>query len=151
MAWEGYIKDIESDKINLLRIIGCKIWSGTFKPSNIGKIFGWGFRLPTIIIGLAILFVTGGELITSLGFATLSVGVLYSAHKLVKKRRYNHGETVMYCAVTEVLVYFSIVIALHRVLGTLATNTNILPNNMVHNVKPFNLENMDNTPRMIES
>ena len=29
----------------------------------------------------------------------------------------------MYCAVTEVLVYFSIVIALHRVLGTLATLT----------------------------
>ena len=76
MAWEGYIKDIESDKINLLRIIGCKIWSGTFEPSNIGKIFGWGFRLSTTIIGLTILMVTGGELIAWLGFAALSASVL---------------------------------------------------------------------------
>jgi len=122
-AWEGYTKDIESDRVNLLRVIGCKVQNGIFEPSTIGKIFGWGFRLPTVIIGLAILFVTGGEPIALLGFATLSVGVLYSAYRLVKKRRYDHGETVMYCAVTEVLVYFSIVIALHRVLGTLATLT----------------------------
>jgi len=108
IAWEGYIKDIESDKVNLLRVIGCKVQNGTFELSTIGKIFGWGFRIPTIIIGLAILYVTGGDPIALLGFATLSAGVLYSAHKLMKKRRYNHGETVMYCAVTEVLVYFSI-------------------------------------------
>jgi len=123
IAWEGYIKDIESDKVNLLRVIGCKVQSGIFEPSIIGKIFGWIFRLPTIIIGLAILYVTGGELIAWLGFAAFSAGVLYSAHKLVKKRRYNHGETVMLCAVTEVLVYFSIVLALHGVLGTISTLT----------------------------
>jgi len=87
------------------------------------KVFEWGFRLPTIIIGLAILYVTGGELVAWLGFAALSAGVLYSAHKLVKRRRYDHGETVMYCAVTEVLVYFSIVLALHRVLGTIVMLT----------------------------
>jgi len=45
------------------------------------------------------------------------------AYKLVKKRRYNHGETVMYCAITEVLVYFSIVFALCGVLGTIVTLT----------------------------
>jgi len=123
IAWEGYIKDIESDRVNLLRIIGCKVWSGTFEPGKLGKIFGWGFRLPTIIIGLAILYVTGGELAAWLGFAALSASILYSAHKLVKKRRYNHGETVMYCAVTEVLAYFSIVFALHGVLGTLTALT----------------------------
>jgi len=123
IAWEGYIKDLESDRVNLLRVIGCKVWSGTFEPSTIGKIFGWGFRLPTIIIGLALLWVTGGEWVTWLGFAALSAGVLYSAYRLVKKRRYNHGDTVMYCAVTEVLVYFSIVIALHGVLGIIATLT----------------------------
>jgi len=115
IAWEGYIKDIESDRVNLLRIIGCRVWSGTFEPSIIEKIFGWGFRLPTIIIGFAILWVTGGDPVALLGFSTLSVGVLYSA--------YDHGETVMCCAVTEVLVYFSIVLALHRVIGTLATLT----------------------------
>ena len=123
ISWEGYIKDIESDRVNLLRIIGCKVQNGIFEPSTLGKIFGWGFRIPTIIIGLAILYVTGGELVVWLGFAVLSASILYSAHKLVKKQRYNHGETVMYCAVTEVLVYFSIVIALHGVLGTLATLT----------------------------
>ena len=85
IAWEGYIKDIESDKVNLLRVIGCRVWSGTFEPSIIGKIFGWGFRLPTIIIGFAILWVTGGEPIALLGFSTLSVGVLYSAYRLVKR------------------------------------------------------------------
>jgi len=121
MFWQ--IKDIESDRVNLLRVIGCKVQSGIFEPSTLGKIFGWGFRIPTIIIGLAILMVTGGELVAWLGFAALSAGVLYSAYRLVKKRRYNHGETVMYCAVTEVLVYFSVVLAMYRVLGTLATLT----------------------------
>jgi len=123
IAWEGYIKDIKSDKVNLLRVIGCKVQNGTFKPSTIGKIFGWGFRLPTIIIGLAILYVTGEELFVWLGFTALSASVLYSSNKLVKKRRYDHSETVMYCAITEVLVYFSIVIALHGVLGILTTLT----------------------------
>jgi len=37
IAWEGYIKDI----VNLLRIMGCKVWNGTFEPSRLGKIFGW--------------------------------------------------------------------------------------------------------------
>ena len=83
-AWEGYIKDIESDKVNLLRVIGCKIRNGTFKLSTVGKIFGWGFRLPTIVIGLATLIFTGGEMLAWLGFAALSAGVLYSAYKLVK-------------------------------------------------------------------
>jgi len=123
IAWKGYIKDIESDKVNLLRVIGCKVMNGTFEPSTLGKIFGWGFRLPIIIIGLAILYVTGGELVTLLGFAAIPASVLYNSDKLVKKRRYNHGETAMYCAVTEVPVYFSIVLAPHRVLGTLATLT----------------------------
>ena len=121
MFWQ--IKDIESDRVNLLRVIGCKVQSGIFEPSTLGKIFGWGFRIPTIIIGLAILMVTGGELVAWLGFAALSAGVLYSAYRLVKKRRYNHGETVMYCAVTEALVYFSITLALHRVLGNTTTLT----------------------------
>jgi len=123
IAWEGYIKDIESDRINLLRVIGCRVQNGTFKPSTLGKIFGWGFRLPTIIIGLAILYVTGGEMVAWIGFVALSASVLYSAHRLVKKRRYDHGETVMFCAVTEVQVYFSIVLALKKVLGTPATLT----------------------------
>jgi len=114
IAWEGYINDIE---------IGCKVRSGIFEPGTLGKIFGWGFRLPTIIIRLAILFFTGGEMVSWLGFAALSAGVLYSAYRLVKKRRYNHGETVMYCAVTEALVYFSITLALHRVLGNTTTLT----------------------------
>jgi len=110
IAWEGYIKDIESDKVNLLRVLGCKINDGVFEPSFLSSIFGWGFRLPTIIIGLAILFVTGGELIAWLGFAALLASILYSSNKLVKKRRYNHGEIVMYCAVTEVLVSWPLVV-----------------------------------------
>jgi len=46
-----------------------------------------GFSLPIIIIGLAILFVTGGE-----------IG----------------------CVVVELLVYFSIILVMHEMLGTLA-------------------------------
>jgi len=76
IAWEGYIKNIESDRVNLLMVIGCKVRSGTFKPSTIGKIFGWGFRLPTIIIGLTILIVTCGEWIAWLGFSALSACIL---------------------------------------------------------------------------
>jgi len=113
-------------KVNLLRVIGCRVWNGTFELSTLGKIFGWGFRIPTIIIGLALLWVTGGEMVVWLGCAALSAGVLISAHKLVKKRRYKHGETVMHCAVTEALVYFSIVLALYEILGILAVITLIV-------------------------
>jgi len=123
IAWEGYIKDIESDEVNLLRVLGCKINDGWFEPSLKGRIFGWGLRIPTIIIGAIMLTVTNGDWIAWFGFITLSICVLYSTYKLVERRRHDHGKTVMFCAVTEVLVYFSIVTALHELLGTIATLT----------------------------
>jgi len=126
IAWEGYIKDIESDKVNLLRILGCKINDGVFEPSLKGRIFGWSLRIPTIIIGAIMLTVTNGDWIAWMGFITLSICVLYSTYKLVERRKHDHGKTVMFCAVTEVLVYFSIVVALYGVLGTIATLTLIL-------------------------
>ena len=89
IAWEGYIKDIESDKVNLLRVIGCRVYSGTFEPSTLGKIFGWIFKLPTIIIGFIILMVTGGRWYVWLMFTILSLAISYSAYKLVERRVYD--------------------------------------------------------------
>ena len=90
ISWEGYIKEFGVDKVNLLQRMGCRLNDGYFVPSLRARTFGWAFRVPTLIVGTLIWFVLGGELYSLLGYALLSLGVVFSTHQLIKRRKYEN-------------------------------------------------------------
>lgn len=124
ISYSGYLKDIDSDKVNLLRKLGMGIVkeknNGTIHlaPSRRTELYGYFLRLSTIFLLVPlitlyspILWVVLAELL--LTFIMLSVG----ADLVFLSGIWDHHRAVMKMALVEILVYYSLVVALTGLLG----------------------------------
>ena len=123
IGWEGYAKDLESDKINLIRFLGGRIervsFPARFKPSTKSKVYAWASKLPMLPLGLVVWMCSGSGQPALTGFVALTLAAFWSAHQLIKERLWVHKRTVMFCALCEMLTYYALVSALEGVLGPL--------------------------------
>jgi len=117
IAWEGFKKDIEADRVNLLRRLGAKVEGDRFVATRGAVLFGWASKLPTIALGIPIFAASGSSWVAAVPLALAIAGQGYASAKLIFPGRWVHRETVRYCAVTEILTLWTLLFALQGAIG----------------------------------
>jgi len=106
----GYITDIDVDKINLMRRLGCKISNGEFISNKIAVIYAGVIKLAIIPIGLSVLYIANTNTIGYIGFGVFAVLSCICMGKLILTGKFDRR--VKWCVAIEVCVYFALVFAL---------------------------------------
>lgn len=118
IAVEGYMKDIDSDRVSLLKWMGTKYSEeGKITINRATKVFAWSLKVPVVIIFLLIWAESQSSRIgLVLGFLLVG-GLTWSSIKLLESGSFDNAKRVRHCAVVEVLTYVLLVVALQGHLG----------------------------------
>ncbi len=126
IAIEGYLKDIESDKVNGLKKLGAMtfILNGerVFSPSKAALAFSAALKVLPIIIGayIVLLCSAGWQGILGAGMFVLFTGVsIIVTSRLMAWGKFDRR--VKLCSLTEITVYFALVWAFAGSIGILAS------------------------------
>lgn len=117
IAYSGYLKDVESDKVNLLRLLGVRAGReihSTWKS----ELFGYAMRVPTLLIGFTLVVLYTGLWWVVEGYLLVSAALIIMVTRLVSlDGEWDHHKAVMQMAVVEILVYYGLVFALGGVIS----------------------------------
>lgn len=116
----GYYKDMESDKVSLLKILGAKLVGERLKlyvASRKSVGFSWVSKLPMVALGLAVWFLADSDVASLAVLVLFTTSTLMVFHNIVKTKVWNHDEALRNCALCEILTYWSVVVALQGVLS----------------------------------
>jgi len=115
---EGYLKDIGSDKVSLVKTLGTNYTdSGSIDVSMKTRLLAWSLKIPTFVIFIVIAFsAETHKLLFILGFVVI-LGTIWAIIKLTESGRYENEKRVRFCAIIEVLTYTLLVFGLQGVLN----------------------------------
>lgn len=117
IAIEGYLKDLASDKRNLLRQFGSFTRDARIYISKRTRTFAWILRLPTFILAGAIIFHVSSDMLAAI-FTGLLIGLTVKVvSSMLHTGDFDNKKVVKKCALTEILVYFTLIVALQGILG----------------------------------
>lgn len=119
---EGYLKDIDVDRRNLLLVLGGKFKQmsstrGFFTTSNRVLIFAYLLLLVKLYAGLAILSHLEWPLLGIVGFLLCMIPASWLSLGFAGSQTFNNRLIVRRAATIEILSYFGLVFALQPVLG----------------------------------
>jgi len=118
IAVEGYMKDIQSDKVSLLKRLGTVYHeNGRIDVSFRTKLFAWGLKVPGLILFVVIWHLAGSDTFSFWLGLTIASGVLGASYMLMKSGTFDNRKRVRLCAIIEVLSYNLLVIALQGQMG----------------------------------
>lgn len=119
IAVEGYLKDIDSDRVNGLRRLGAGTYivngERTLVSSTSANVFSFCLKFMTVYIGTLILVLFNEDFLpvfVCFIFTTLSIA---TGLKLLEFGKFDRR--VIWCSATEILVYFALVWALLGPIG----------------------------------
>jgi len=118
IAVEGYIKDIGSDKVSLLKNLGTRSREGGSILVNAKtKLFAWSLKVPLFFLfGIIANHVHSDPAVFFAG-TLLAIGILVSSVKLLESGHFDNRKRVRLCAIIEVLTYTLLVVSLQGALG----------------------------------
>ena len=122
IAVSGYLKDLKSDPMNLLRNWGAciiEIHSGVNPELRLGFIstaFSWTLKGLGLIVGGVLWHVAESDLLSLLLMSALSLGI-GGVMGLLLNKKYDNKCITKNAAVMEILTYFYLVFSLQGVLG----------------------------------
>jgi 4-hydroxybenzoate polyprenyltransferase len=117
IGYEGSMKDMQSDRTNLGKLLGARVEGGYFHPS---------WALPTgVALRVAMLFVS---LLIAEGLSFYSTAVLgflmvLLSALLLRRRRWNHRRVLKELAINEITMYFVLLSSFSWLIGLAATAT----------------------------
>ena len=116
IAFEGYLKDLQSDPVNLLRKWGATVKDGKLDLGKQGVL--WSLvKFGNILVGMCYFFLIGTvESTTFLLYGLLCVGIAI-AYTLLVQKEYNNKRVTSNAARMEILTYFALIVALETVFG----------------------------------
>jgi len=130
IAVEGYLKDLEHDPVNLLSLLGARIYvlafgmtvnrkTVTWKCKNLSLADGaWYFagisKIPMVVLGGALVVVTS----SNMSFVILVIGVMavIYGHRVLLDYRWNHNNVLRWCAIVEIVTYLTLLWLLYGLL-----------------------------------
>lgn len=120
IAFEGYLKDIESDPVNLLRRLGAYTYD-MGKSLYLGEqIYFWlTMKTATVLIGYKIVVTVQSDLIAELTFYILStfVFILLTLLAFYPDGTFDNKLVTKNAARMEIVTYFALIVALQGLLG----------------------------------
>ena len=123
IGYEGYLKDIEADKLNLLRRLGSRVVDGVFKPTKGSIILGLPLRLLLCFVAILILVQARTEEPLAILLTLFLITVLlYLSALVMSAQSWRRDVVVARCALNEVFAYFTLVAALQGLLGWLGVS-----------------------------
>ena len=127
IAFEGYLKDLESDPVNLLRAWGAKIVIDESPKLNIGRqAYFWGtLKIVNMMIGLILLLLIDTSAYAEVLFFFMWMGTLIVFYKLVDIK-YDNKKVTSNAARMEILTYFALILALQGILDWTITITLVI-------------------------
>lgn len=118
IAVEGYMKDIGSDKNNLLMRMGTAYSDkGVITVNARTKLFAWSLRLPAFILFVVIWHLSDTDPIGLAIGIFLIIGMIYAGNRLLASGSFDNRKRVRLCAIIEVLTYTLLITSLLGILG----------------------------------
>ncbi len=124
ISYSGYLKDILSDRVNLLRKLGMGVITSKQQglvglvSSRATEAYGWGLRLGTLVVGFWLLLLFSFQQWAVLTYLVLTFLVLAIVGTLVMVNvPWDHHKAVMRMALVEMLVYYMLIIAITGLTG----------------------------------
>lgn len=119
IAFEGYLKDIETDPVNLLRTFGAYVRNNKLQL-GFQKSFWLFVKIINVFIGLYFILVinidSADSAATFLLYAFLVVLMIGIYDKLVQEN-YNNKKITSNASRMEILTYFALIVSLQSILG----------------------------------
>jgi len=108
IAWEGNLKDVESDKINLLRWMGVKCSCGyVFIPK---KVLAFGYLIRVILL---ILIIHISLIVNNFLGLIFQIPSLYTSYRIMTpKIVWGRGKALLFMSLTEILTIYALLFTL---------------------------------------
>jgi len=118
IAVEGYMKDIDSDRLSLLGWMGTRYTEkGKVTVNTATRVFSWSLKMPAVVLFLLIWSKSQSSRICLVIGLLLVLGMAWSSVKLLESGFFDNQKRVRLCAVIEILTYFLLVVSLQGRLG----------------------------------
>ena len=118
IAVEGYMKDIQSDKVSLLKRLGTTYHEdGRVEVGFRTKLLAWSLKVPGLILFIIIWRLSGSDTYSLWLGLTFASGIGGASYMLLKSGMFDNRKRVRLCAIIEVLSYILLVIALQGKMG----------------------------------
>lgn len=117
---EGDLKDIDMDEASFLKKMGVNIKNNIFSASLQARIMSVSLKVLSIATLVWIVWLLQGNVISYIVIAIIGVILLLLDHRLMGRRKWDHGACLKTMALMEVLSTFSLLIAIAPRIGWIA-------------------------------
>ena len=117
----GFLKDIGSDRVNLLRKFGTSVESGILMVSKNTDLYGWVLVYAKALTILVSLWVFGPEPLATLISGGCLIVVGYLSFKLLESGKFDNAKKVRQMSLIEIFSYLALVLVLQGLLGWILT------------------------------
>ncbi|MCK5614843.1 UbiA prenyltransferase family protein [Candidatus Pacearchaeota archaeon] len=114
---EGYMKELETDQLNLMKVLGVEIKDGQLIESWLATGFAILIKVPFLLLIVPIMLISStGVIFGSFALVLVLLAMVWT-FALVSTREWDHSKTVKTCAVTEIATFYALLAAVAGVIN----------------------------------
>ncbi|MGA1821979.1 MAG: UbiA family prenyltransferase [Thermoplasmatota archaeon] len=117
---EGDLKDIDMEEASFLKGLGVGIRDGGFTASPLARFMSFSLKMVSIAALLWIVWLLDGAPDNYISIGVLGMILLIFDHRLMRSRKWDHGECLRTMAIMEVTSTFSLLMAIVPRIGWIA-------------------------------
>ena len=117
ISTEGYLKELETDQLNLMKWLGVKLGDGQFIGSWLATGFAVITKVPFLLLIVPITLISPtGVIFGSFALVLVCLALVWT-FVLISSRAWNHSETVRLCALIEIATFYALLAAVAGVIN----------------------------------